>query len=68
MLCANLIHIAPWPCCAALMQGAARHLAPTGLLITYGPYLEDGVPTARRQPWPSTPTCGHDVRLGPAPS
>jgi hypothetical protein len=32
------------------MQGAARHLAPGGLLITYGPYLEneleDGVPTA----------------------
>lgn len=44
--CANMIHIAPWACCAALMQGAARHLAPQGLLITYGPYLEDTVPTA----------------------
>lgn len=44
--CANLLHIAPWACCAALMQGAARHLAPQGLLITYGPYLQDGVPTA----------------------
>lgn len=44
--CANLIHIAPWACCAGLMRGAARHLAPTGLLVTYGPYLEDGVPTA----------------------
>jgi hypothetical protein len=44
--CANLIHIAPWACGTALMQGAARHLAPQGLLITYGPYLEDGVPTA----------------------
>ena len=44
--CANMLHIAPWACCAALMQGAARHLAPHGRLVTYGPYLEDGVPTA----------------------
>ena len=44
--CANLLHIAPWDCCAGLMQGAARTLAPHGLLITYGPYLQDGVPTA----------------------
>lgn len=44
--CANMLHIAPWACCAGLMQGAARHLAPTGRLVTYGPYLEDDVPTA----------------------
>lgn len=44
--CANLLHIAPWACCAGLMQGAARRLTPHGLLITYGPYLEDGVPTS----------------------
>lgn len=44
--CANMLHIAPWATCGALMQGAARHLAPRGLLITYGPYLEDGVPTS----------------------
>jgi len=44
--CANLIHIAPWPCCAALMRGAARHLAPRGVLVTYGPYLEDDVATS----------------------
>lgn len=43
---ANLLHIAPWPVCAALMQGAARHLAPGGLLLTYGPYVVDGEPTA----------------------
>lgn len=43
---ANLLHIAPWPVCAALMQGAARHLAPDGLLLTYGPYVVDGEPTA----------------------
>lgn len=44
--CANMLHIAPWDTCAALMQGAARHLAPGGVLITYGPYLEHGVPTS----------------------
>lgn len=46
IFCANMIHIAPWACCAGLMQGAARHLSDQGLLITYGPYLEDGVPTS----------------------
>jgi SAM-dependent methyltransferase len=44
--CANMLHIAPWACCAGLMHGTARHLAPGGHLVTYGPYLEDGVPTA----------------------
>ena len=44
--CANMLHIAPWATCAALMQGAARHLSPGGVLITYGPYLEHGVPTS----------------------
>jgi len=41
-----MLHIAPWACCAGLMQGAARHLAPTGHLVTYGPYLEINVPTS----------------------
>ena len=44
--CANMLHISPWTTCASLMRGSARHLAPGGLLITYGPYLEDGVPTS----------------------
>jgi SAM-dependent methyltransferase len=44
--CANLLHIAPWAACAALMRGCARYLAPGGVLVTYGPYLEDEVPTA----------------------
>lgn len=42
LFCANMLHIAPAATCAALMQGAARHLKPGGVLITYGPYLEDG--------------------------
>ncbi len=44
--CANMIHISPWATTAALMHGAALHLAPHGLLITYGPVLESDVPTA----------------------
>ena len=44
--CANMLHISPWATCAALMQGSARHLAPNGLLVTYGPYLEGNVPTS----------------------
>ena len=44
--CANMLHISPWPACAALMAGAARHLAPHGLLLLYGPYVVDGETTA----------------------
>lgn len=40
--CANMIHIAPWACCGALMRGAARLLSPCGQLITYGPYFVEG--------------------------
>lgn len=44
--CANMIHISPWHACLGLMRGAARHLAPQGRLLLYGPYLVDGEPTA----------------------
>jgi len=43
---ANLLHISPWSSCAALMRGAARHLAPGGALVIYGPFIEADVPTA----------------------
>lgn len=46
IFCANMLHISPWPTCAGLMRGAARHLSGNGVLITYGPYLETGVPTS----------------------
>lgn len=46
ILCANMLHIAPWAACPALMRGAARHLALLGLLLLYGPYLVDGQATA----------------------
>lgn len=46
IFCANMLHIAPWDACPGLMAGAARHLAPGGMLITYGPYFERAVPPA----------------------
>jgi hypothetical protein len=46
IFCANMLHIAPWAACQGLMQGSARHLAPGGVLVTYGPYLEDALVTA----------------------
>jgi len=44
--CANMIHIASWATCGALMHGAARHLVDGGVLLLYGPYLVDGEATA----------------------
>jgi hypothetical protein len=46
IFCANMLHISPWATCAALMRGASRHLQSNGMLITYGPYLEDEVSTS----------------------
>jgi hypothetical protein len=44
--CANLLHISPWPTCAALMTGAALHLAAGGFVLIYGPFRIDGRATA----------------------
>jgi len=44
--CANMLHIAPWAVCAALMRGSALHMADGGCLVTYGPYFEEGVATS----------------------
>lgn len=46
IFCANMLHISPWATCRALMEGAARHLAPGGRLVTYGPYFEADVEPA----------------------
>ena len=43
---ANLLHIAPWPATAGLMQGAAACLKPGGVLVVYGPFIVDGQPLA----------------------
>lgn len=42
IICINMIHISPWSATLALCAGAARHLRAGGLLVTYGPYLQNG--------------------------
>ena len=46
VLCANMIHIAPWAACEGLVAGAARVLPAGGILFLYGPYKIDGRHTA----------------------
>ena len=46
VVCINLLHIAPWQCCAGLMAGAGRILPPGGRLVLYGPFKRDGHHTA----------------------
>jgi SAM-dependent methyltransferase len=42
LVCINMIHIAPGTATRALLDGAARVLAPGGLLYLYGPFREGG--------------------------
>ena len=44
--CANMIHASPPATLPGLMQGAGRHLAPAGRLVTYGPYVLEDEPLA----------------------
>ena len=46
MVAVNMIHIAPWSAALGLMAGAGRVLGPGGVLFLYGPYREEGRPTA----------------------
>ena len=46
VVCINMIHIAPWACCEALLRGAARLLPEGGPLYLYGPYKFGGAHTA----------------------
>lgn len=51
LLCCNMIHIAPWAAAEGLVAGAGRVLSPNvegrgGLLLLYGPFRRQGVPTA----------------------
>ncbi|RME24928.1 MAG: DUF938 domain-containing protein [Deltaproteobacteria bacterium] len=44
--CCNMLHIAPWPCTLALLDGA-RSVLPTGApLVVYGPFQRGGRHTA----------------------
>ena len=42
----NMIHIAPWACTLALLDGAARLLRDGGILYLYGPFTRGGAHTA----------------------
>lgn len=46
VFCANMIHIAPWPCTEALLRGCRRVLASGQPLILYGPFKLGGEHTA----------------------
>lgn len=39
----NMIHISPWEATLGLFTGCGEILKPDGLLVTYGPYMIDGV-------------------------
>jgi hypothetical protein len=41
-----MVHIAPWPACAALLLGAERWLARGAPLVLYGPFKRGGQHTA----------------------
>lgn len=57
ILCANMIHIAPWEATIGLISGAARVLASGGILFLYGPYRCGGRDTA-----PSNEAFDQDLR------
>ena len=46
VVCANMIHIAPWSACVALLGHAERLLAPAAPLVLYGPFKRGGEHTA----------------------
>ncbi len=46
LFCANMIHIAPWSACEALLGEAPAHLVAGGLVLLYGPYKRGGQHTA----------------------
>ncbi len=40
VICANMIHIAPWSCTDGLLEGASAVLPTGGPLVLYGPFQE----------------------------
>jgi hypothetical protein len=41
-----MIHIAPWAAAEGLVAGAGRVLSPGGILLLYGPFRRQCIPTA----------------------
>jgi SAM-dependent methyltransferase len=46
VVCINMIHIAPWSACEALLRHAALLLSPGMPLVLYGPFMRHGEHTA----------------------
>jgi SAM-dependent methyltransferase len=46
LVCSNMIHIAPWSACAALLEHAERLLERGAPLVLYGPFKRGGEHTA----------------------
>jgi len=61
---ANLLHIAPWPVCAALMRLAAARLGAGGRLVVYGPFEVEGEPLAPSNAAFDAELRASDVRWG----
>ena len=59
ILCANVIHIAPWRVAEGLFAGAGRHLRDDGRLFLYGPFKRNGAHTA-----PSNAAFDESLRQG----
>ena len=46
ILCINMVHISPWEATLGLVRVASAQLKSDAPLILYGPFLQDGQPTA----------------------
>ena len=45
-VCINMVHISPWSATQGLVRNAGRILPQGGLLYLYGPFRQNGLPTA----------------------
>lgn len=61
---ANMIHIAPFEVCRALLRGAAAHLPVGAPLVLYGPFKLDGEHTAPSNAAFDAKLRGEDPRWG----
>jgi len=64
IVCANVIHIAPWQVAEGLIAGAARSLQPGGRLFLYGPFKRGGHHTAVSNAAFDTSLRDHDPAFG----
>jgi len=64
IVCANVIHIAPWQVAEGLIAGAARSLQPGGRLFLYGPFKRGGHHTAVSNAAFHTSLRDHDPAFG----